>query len=117
MVGRQCFGLRDSMTVFSTFILAPALGEAGIIDPTTAALACPIAMQWLSAPIHLLGLDMYNRPGESAGSRARFIGSEYLRTALARNARIFPAFSICPMINTPLRDGLRQSAGLSSVPV
>ena len=47
------------MTVFSTFILAPALGEAGIIDPTTAALACPIAMQWLSAPIHLLGLDMY----------------------------------------------------------
>ena len=45
------------MTVFSTFILAPALGEAGIIDPTTAALVCPIAMQRVSAPVHLLGLD------------------------------------------------------------
>ena len=77
------------MTVFSTFILAPALGEAGIIDPTTAALVCPIAMQWVSAPVHLLGLDMYNRPGEGAGSRARFIGSEYLRRAYLRRASIY----------------------------
>ena len=50
-----CFGLRDCMTVFATFNLAPMLADRGVLDPTTAALLCPIAMQWISAPIHLLG--------------------------------------------------------------
>ena len=106
-----CFALRDSMTVFATFNLAPMLGESGLVDPTAAALVCPIAMQWLSAPTHLLGLDLYNRPAQAFGARAAFIQSEYLVTALARTARIFPAFSICPQLNNPLRRHLRDLAG------
>ena len=50
-----CFGLRDSMTIFATFFVAPKLSETGVLDATTAGLLSPIAAQWISAPIHLLG--------------------------------------------------------------
>jgi hypothetical protein len=65
-----CFGMRDSLTVLASFNIAPlaaeALAESGVMSKgtatTTMQLACPIAMQWLSVPLHLLGLDMYTPP-------------------------------------------------------
>jgi hypothetical protein len=46
------FGLRDSMTVMTSFNLAPALGEAlgGPLGRTASALLCPLAVQFVSAP-------------------------------------------------------------------
>jgi hypothetical protein len=117
------FALRDSMTVFASFNVAPALADALMCDAQVMAaaeaagagsasiraavqLVSPVAMQWLSAPLHLIGLNWYNVPtGASlAASRLAFVQKEYLLTAVARSCRILPAFGIAPLINAPLRE-------------
>jgi hypothetical protein len=125
------FALRDSMTVFATFNVAPALADALIGDAavmaaaeaaagasssatgaaatsirTAVQLLSPVAMQWLSAPLHLIGLNWYNVPAGSANNATRlaFVQKEYLLTAVARSCRILPAFGIAPLINAPLRE-------------
>ena len=109
MTSIGAFALRDSMTVFASFNLAPVVAEslagAEVAGARTIAqLCCPVAMQWFSAPLHLLGLNFYNQPMVSSSSeRVQFIQKEYLTTALARSARIFPAFGLAPLINAPLR--------------
>lgn len=108
------FALRDSMTVLASFNLAPMVAEslagAEVAGARTIAqLCCPVAMQWLSAPLHLLGLNWYNQPQvASSAERVSFIKKEYFSTALGRSARIFPAFGIAPLINAPLRNFTRS---------
>jgi hypothetical protein len=109
------FAARDSMTVFASFNVAPMLAESLVAAEvagarTIAQLFCPVAMQWISAPLHLLGLNWYNQPnkGVAMSERVRFIQSEYLATALARSARIFPAFGMAPLMNAPLRQFTRS---------
>lgn len=105
------FSLRDSMTVLTSFNLAPALGEAlgGPLGRTASALFCPLAIQFVSAPVHLYGLDVYNRRTLPMRERVPFVIAEYWKTSMARCARIFPAFSILPFINRPLRRTLREN--------
>jgi hypothetical protein len=112
------FGLRDCMTVFASFNLAPLVGEA-LGAPAAAQLVCPVAMQWLSAPIHLWGLDSYNRPAvvDGAPTRTAFIRAEYVKTALARCARILPAFGVCPLINKPMRESAHAAVGVQDLNV
>ncbi len=71
-------------------------------------LTAPCAMQLVSTPLHLYGLDIYNRAGTAAApittnDRVAFIQREYTKTALARMARIFPAFGIGGVTNKWLR--------------
>lgn len=107
------FAARDSMTVFASFNLAPLVAEslagAEVAGARTIAqLVCPVAIQWLSAPLHLLGLNWYNQPTvASSTERTSFVKKEYLTTALARSVRIFPAFGIAPLINAPLRTAVK----------
>lgn len=107
------FGFRDAMTVGTSFNVSPAAAaylapSMGVKTATTfAQLSCPVAVQWLSAPLHLLGLDLYNRPKvENQKVRVELIRSQYLSTATARSARIFPAFGVGALLNTPLREKL-----------
>jgi hypothetical protein len=106
----MAFACRDSMTVFASFNVAPTVAEALIGAEisgarTIAQFVCPTAMQWFSAPLHLLGLNWYNVSHVSHPSeRWAFIKAEYLKTAIARTCRIFPAFGIAPLINAPLRE-------------
>lgn len=110
------FGVRDSMTILASFSLPPIIaqhlkkkfnlqeGHANKISQ----LICPVAMQIFSCPLHLYGLDIYNRPDTSAkiytsGERISFIKQEYLKTTLARMARILPAFGFGGVINTEIR--------------
>jgi len=107
------FALRDSMTVFASFNLAPivadAVAGAEIAGARTMAqLFCPVAMQWLSAPLHLMGLNWYNQPTASSSERLQFIKREYFFTAIARSARILPAFGIAPLLNAPFRTFARN---------
>ena len=107
------FGLRDCMTVFTSFNIAPVLGDAvvgefGLVGKTVVSMLSPLVVQFVSAPVHLYGLDYYNRPTLSTVERIPLIQTEYLKTAFSRCARIFPAFSILPLINTPLRETLRD---------
>jgi hypothetical protein len=65
------FTARDMIIVGSSFNLPPYLSpvlqdqfhmKKGLAD-TVAQLACPGIAQIFATPIHILGLDMYNRPG------------------------------------------------------
>lgn len=104
------FGFRDSMTVGTSFNISPiaaaylAPGMGAKSATTCAQLLCPVLVQWLSAPLHLLGLDLYNRPKvDGVGARVRLIRSQYFSTAVSRSGRIFPAFGVGALLNTPLR--------------
>ena len=109
------FGCRDSMSVVATFNLAPMaasmLVQRDICSSNIAAvvcqLACPIFVQWLSAPLHLLGLDWYNNP--DSNERGARVAKNYVSTAMARSARIGPAFGVGALLNNPWRDSLHAS--------
>jgi len=51
----------------------------------------------------LYGLDNYNRSGSSTSDRIKFVQQEYVKTTLARMARIFPAFGIGGVVNKKVR--------------
>lgn len=124
------FALRDCLTVFASFnvppLLAPALaarieragGEVGDalrrhVDAASAAqFAAPAAVQLFSTPLHLLGLDLYNRPRGTVGvgfaERAAKVGSEWGMSCLARMARIIPAFGCGGVVNMKVRKGFME---------
>lgn len=116
------FTTRDSMTVFTSFNLAPVaaekLVEGGYLNHNTAItvaqLVCPVLVQWVSAPLHLIGLDMYNnQEGASANKvlireRMKRVKENYVQTAIARSARIGPAFGLGALLNAPFRKRLHE---------
>ncbi|KAF7724311.1 hypothetical protein EC973_001157 [Apophysomyces ossiformis] len=104
------FATRDSMTVAASFIAPPIVSKAlqekewsEDHAKVAAQLSCPAAVQFFSTPLHLLGLDLYNRPAATVGQRAGLIRSLYFKTTLARCARIGPAFGIGGVGNTYFR--------------
>lgn len=106
------FCARDSMTVFASFNLAPLAAEA-MGSAATSQLVCPLLMQFVSAPLHIMGLDRYNRPAETMASRLNTIKEKYLQTALARCGRIGPAFGVGALLNAPLRKYLHSQTALA----
>lgn len=110
------FASRDSMTILASFTLPGVIGhelekEFGMSHHTAnnlAQLVAPCMMQFLSAPLHLHGLDLYNRGTATQAERIGFIKQEYLKTALARIARIFPAFGIGGVVNKYIRKGSKS---------
>lgn len=106
-----CYGFRDSSTILASFIMpshvSPLLVEGLGISPGYASciaqLSTPCAMQILSTPFHLYGMDLYNHPAKRIEERISFIKREYQATVLARMARIMPAFGIGGIANVNLR--------------
>ncbi|PHH62647.1 hypothetical protein CDD81_6793 [Ophiocordyceps australis] len=66
----------------------------------------PAAVQFLSTPLHLLGLDLYNRPSSSPADRASRVRANWLVSSLARICRIVPAFGVGGVVNLKLRQTL-----------
>lgn len=99
------FAARDSTTIFASFTLPDVVEKRTGMSAATAQLITPCAMQFMSTPLHLLGLDLFNQQGVDVGARqrTRFIVKEYVSTALARCARILPAFGIGGVLNKSLR--------------
>lgn len=105
------FGTRDSMTILASFSLPGLISQrlqddfkvGKLTADTSAQLVTPVSMQILSTPLHLLGLDLYNRSAVSGADRIAFVKQEYLKTVLARMARIFPAFGIGGVVNKYVR--------------
>jgi hypothetical protein len=126
-VSYALFALRDSMTIFASFnapsMIAPKLND---LSPAvkerfsrvlateskrleTAQFIAPAAMQLISTPIFLLGLDLHNRRGHlSFGDRLAKIRSEYVGKTLARMGRIVPAFGVGGVVNIRLRESLMR---------
>lgn len=106
------FLLRDALTIFGSFTL-PRWVSAAIPDSiskdshtkaTISQLAVPAVSQIFATPVHLLGLDLYNRqrPG-LASERMLRIRRDLLSGTVIRCCRIVPAFGIGCVTNTELR--------------
>lgn len=121
------FAARDSMTIFASFnlpsIIAPKLAhlpppvqqkfkriistESGRMN--TAQFLTPAAMQIFSTPIHLLGLDLFNRQGKLGwGERISRVTRDWGVSALARMGRIIPAFGVGGVVNARVRRGFME---------
>jgi len=55
-------------------------------------------------PLHLLGIDIYNRPALQLAERLPMIGSLLPKTALLRFCRVMPAFGCGGIINGSVRE-------------
>ena len=121
------FAARDSLTIFASFnlpsLIAPRLKR---LPPAiqssfsrvlrtdgarlnTAQFLAPAFMQLFSTPIHLLGLDLFNRQGR-LGFEDRFarVRRDWGVSALARMGRIVPAFGVGGVVNAGVRRGLMR---------
>ncbi|KAI8336587.1 hypothetical protein BC941DRAFT_353927 [Chlamydoabsidia padenii] len=109
------FALRDSLTVAASFN-APAMISSWLQSSSeywrtqperataAAQLACPSLVQFFSTPLHLLSLDLYNRPDATTRQRVSLVRAEYLKSAVARIGRIGPAFGFGGIGNTKVRN-------------
>ena len=112
------FTLRDCMTIFASFNLPPLLGpvisgsigqelQKSLSGQTIAQFLAPATIQIFSTPMHLLGLDLYNRgKGITWGDRWAIIKKNWGVSAVARMCRIVPAFGIGGVVNGKVRRGL-----------
>ncbi len=110
------FALRDSMTIFASFNLPPVIApllplskemEKGVGRANAAQFLAPAGVQLLSTPLHLWGLDLYNRPG-GVGWRERVgrVGRDWVGSSFARMGRIVPAFGVGGVVNANVRGGM-----------
>jgi hypothetical protein len=113
------FCLRDSITIWASFnipsLLAPSVPDFIASSPnmkaSIAQFACPAAMQFASTPMHLLGLDLYNR--QPAGGlrwteRVARIRRDYVPSCFARMGKIVPAYGVGGVVNVRMRDYLMR---------
>lgn len=107
------FTIRDSLTIAASFTapayIASMLQNNSLVTTektanATAQLLCPAAIQFVSTPIHLLALDLYNRPNATIGLRSQLLGKEYLKSTVARIGRIGPAFGFGGIGNAYIRN-------------
>ncbi|KAF2877412.1 hypothetical protein BDV95DRAFT_625309 [Massariosphaeria phaeospora] len=104
------FTVRDCLTIFASFNLPPlfaptfarhmgAAAQQYVSAASAAQFLTPAAVQIVSTPLHLLGLDLYNRPGVR-------VLRDWAKSAGARMGRIIPAFGVGGVVNTKVRRGL-----------
>ncbi|CAG8067369.1 unnamed protein product [Penicillium nalgiovense] len=106
------FLVRDSVTIFGSFTLAPWLSDA-IPDslaahphakPIITQLTVPVLTQLVATPLHLLALDMYTRQFTMPFLERVKQSQQYLPSStLLRCVRIIPAFGIGCLTNMELR--------------
>ena len=112
------FALRDSLTIFASFNLPPLVApllplsetvEKQMSRASAAQFLAPAGIQLLSTPLHLWGLDMYNRPGMAWRSRVGRVGRDWLGSSFARMGRIVPAFGVGGVVNGGVRKSMMST--------
>ncbi|KAL8722023.1 MAG: hypothetical protein Q9225_001399 [Loekoesia sp. 1 TL-2023] len=109
------FALRDSLTVFASFNLPPLVApmlskevEKVMSRASLAQILAPAAVQVVSTPLHLWGLDLYNRPEASLRERVKQVGKNWVGSTAARMGRIVPAFGFGGVVNAKVRRRLME---------
>jgi len=107
------FAIRDGLTVFASFNLPPLLApslplsqatEKYVSRTSAAQFIAPAAIQLISTPFHLLGLDLYNRNGGTPFSdRMQKVRVDWFKSSVARMCRIIPAFGVGGVVNNGMR--------------
>lgn len=113
------FTLRDCLTIFASFNIPPLIGpviskkmgtelQKSMSGQTVAQFLAPATVQIVSTPLHLLGLDLYNRSDKSVscGARWHLVRKNWTGSAVARMCRIIPAFGVGGVVNSKIRQGL-----------
>ncbi len=115
------FSLRDSLTIFASFnlppLIAPHLSHLPLLSTASpsarsnsAQFLAPALMQLLSTPLHLLGLDLFNRKGtRGVWDRMVRVRRDWAVSALARMGRIVPAFGVGGVVNAAVRTRLMRA--------
>lgn len=82
--------------------------EKSLSGQTVAQFLAPATVQIVSTPMHLLGLDLYNRGGKgvSWADRWAIVRKNWAVSAVARMCRIVPAFGVGGVVNAKVRNGL-----------
>lgn len=113
------FLLRDCVTIFGCFTLAPKLTAALPNDlaayphatPILTYLTVPVLTQLVATPLHLLGLDLYLRQHAVPLSDRLVQSQRYLpSTTVVRCIRIVPAFGVGCLANMELRSWFHGKA-------
>ena len=104
------FAIRDSMTILASFNLPHYLGPM-LGSQHAAQFLAPAGMQLFSTPLHLLGLDLFNRPQGQPKSppfaeRWRMVRRDWFGASFARMGRIVPAYGVGGVLNTKIRKNL-----------
>ncbi|KAK5987985.1 putative membrane protein [Cladobotryum mycophilum] len=113
------FTLRDCLTIFASFNVPPLLApyidarlsqdmRRRISGATAAQFIAPACVQLFSTPIHLLGLDIYNRSNVPWRNRWEAVRSNWFISAAARMGRIIPAFGVGGVVNMKIRRNLME---------
>ncbi|PWY96487.1 hypothetical protein BO94DRAFT_561937 [Aspergillus sclerotioniger CBS 115572] len=108
----MAFLLRDSITISSSFTLAPQV--ASFIPDwittdlhakrTITQLALPALVQYLNTPLHMIALDLIARPQVATmAERSALIRSGWVQSSSVRAARTLPAFGVGCVVNADLR--------------
>ena len=73
----------------------------------------PAGIQAFSTPLHLLGLDLFNRQEGGVGcrSRARRVGRDWVGSGLMRVGRVVPAFGVGGVVNLGVRRRMMERCG------
>lgn len=113
------FLVRDIITVFGSFAIAPQfaamipdnLAQTAQAKASAAQLVVPAMTQVVATPVHLLGLDLYNRPGRTGFvDRLNASRRKLLSTTVMRAFRLIPAYGLGIIFNGNLRSSMRNKA-------
>lgn len=110
------FLMRDVITVFGSFALAPqvsavipdSLARTAQAKASASQLLVPALTQVVATPVHLLALDIYGRPGRRGFvSRAGKAREKLASTTVMRAFRLVPAFGFGVIFNNYVRSSLK----------
>jgi hypothetical protein len=99
--------VRDIITIASAFTFPKMISRWLIKEhgykkrraEVTAQIASPLLVQALVTPLHLLGLDIYNRKGKPIKDRLKLVIKQYPQSAGLRMARFLPAYGFGGVVN------------------
>ncbi|TKA80103.1 hypothetical protein B0A49_02448 [Cryomyces minteri] len=113
------FAARDCLTIFASFnvppVIAPHLPMNAAVErymsrASAAQFLAPAAVQAFSTPLHLLGLDLYNRNGGTPFlDRLKKVRTDWFKSTLARMGRIVPAFGVGGVVNNTVRSRMMKT--------